>query len=140
MRFHQKKKRSPVINIVSLIDILCLLLIFFIVTTTFKKDEPVVKIDLPESSQAQKTGDTDVPSILSVNGPDQVFLDGKQISLADLAETLRQRSAEKPGWKVAMRADKAAAFGTIIKIMDAAKSAGIRQLPTITEEAKPGTP
>jgi biopolymer transport protein ExbD len=38
---------------------------------------------------------------------------------------------------VALRADKKMSWGTMVKIMDATKNAGIRQLPTYTEEAKP---
>jgi biopolymer transport protein ExbD len=51
MAFYTKVKRPPVINIISLIDILCILLIFFVVTTEFKKNEAQVQIQLPESTQ-----------------------------------------------------------------------------------------
>jgi Biopolymer transport protein len=52
--FFSTKRRAPVIIIVSLVDILIILLIFFVVSTTFKKDQPEVQINLPESKTAQK--------------------------------------------------------------------------------------
>ena len=53
MNFSVRKRRAPVIIIVSLVDILIILLIFFVVSTTFKKDQPEVKINLPESKTAR---------------------------------------------------------------------------------------
>ena len=54
MKFAVRKRRAPVIIIVSLVDILIILLIFFVVSTTFKKDQPEVQINLPESKTAKK--------------------------------------------------------------------------------------
>ena len=56
MKFAVRKRRAPVIIIVSLVDILIILLIFFVVSTTFKKDQPEVQINLPESKTAKKQG------------------------------------------------------------------------------------
>ena len=53
MRFYTRKKRSPQLIIVSLIDILAILLIFFIVSTTFRKEQPRLQINLPESQSAE---------------------------------------------------------------------------------------
>ncbi len=54
MNFVVRKRRAPTIIIVSLVDILIILLIFFVVSTTFKKDQPEVQINLPESKTAKK--------------------------------------------------------------------------------------
>ena len=52
MKIAVRKRRAPSIIIVSLVDILTILLIFFVVSTTFKKDQPEVQINLPESKTA----------------------------------------------------------------------------------------
>ena len=52
MKIAVRKRRAPSIIIVSLVDILTILLIFFVVSTTFKKDQPEVQINLPESQTA----------------------------------------------------------------------------------------
>ena len=53
MQFYTRKRRNLFVNVVSLIDILAILLIFFIVTTTFRKKQPQVQINLPESKEAE---------------------------------------------------------------------------------------
>src|ERR1051325_1406210 len=55
MKFAVRKRRAPLIIIVSLVDILIILLIFFVVSTTFKKDQPEGKINLPQSKTAPKS-------------------------------------------------------------------------------------
>src|SRR5437762_3528655 len=54
MNFAVRKRRAPSIIIVLVVDILTILLIFFVVPTTFKKDQPEVQINLPESKTATK--------------------------------------------------------------------------------------
>ena len=64
MQFYAHKRRqAPAVIIVALIDILIVLLIFLMVTTTFKQ-QPALKLALPESSQAQKTGASEAPPVV----------------------------------------------------------------------------
>src|SRR5438046_1700859 len=64
MRFFVRKRRqTPTIIIVALIDVLIVLLIFLMVTTTFKQ-QPALKLALPASSQAQKTGAQESPPLV----------------------------------------------------------------------------
>src|SRR5215468_1692701 len=68
MRFYARKRRqAPAVIIVALIDVLIVLLIFLMVTTTFKQ-QPALRLALPESTQAQKTGANEaVGWILSID-------------------------------------------------------------------------
>jgi biopolymer transport protein ExbD len=136
MRFYTKPRRTPTINIVSLIDILCIVLIFFIVTTTFRKDDPTIKIDLPESTQAKPTKDIP-PTIISVTKAGIIFLDTTPVSPESLAVALKRKLSADPTAKVALKASKDAAFGVIVKVMDAVRGAGLESLPTFTEETTP---
>jgi len=64
LRFYTRKRREvPTVIIVALIDILIVLVIFLMVTTTFKQ-QPALKLALPESSQAQKTGASEAPPLV----------------------------------------------------------------------------
>ena len=60
--FVRKRKQTPAVIIVALIDVLIVLLIFLMVTTTFKQ-HPALKLALPESSQAHKTGANENPAV-----------------------------------------------------------------------------
>ena len=67
MRFYTRKRRMPAVIIVSLIDILAILLIFVIVTTTFKRDQPAVVINLPDSKTASTAPTQADPAITGVS-------------------------------------------------------------------------
>src|SRR5215212_5739811 len=84
MNFAVRKRRAPSIIIVSLVDILTILLIFFVVSTTFRKDQPEVQINLPESKTATKTPAELEHAIVSVDGNDEIKLDGKTIAVEEL--------------------------------------------------------
>ena len=131
MKFAVRKRRAPSIIIVSLVDILTILLIFFVVSTTFKKDQPEVQINLPESKTA-----TNVPAelehaIVSVDANDEVKLDGKTIAVEELESAVKSLSETHRG-TLALQADKKASFGIIVKVMDALKLAGVKNLPAFT--------
>jgi biopolymer transport protein ExbD len=133
MRFRTKTRRSPIINIVSLIDILCIVLIFFVVTTVFRREEPQIKFALPESSQA-KTAQQSTPEIISVTEDEKLFVGDKPMPPADLADYLKSRKAENPAVKFALKASKRAPLEIVVKVMDAASIAGFTELPMYTAD------
>src|SRR2546421_10976456 len=135
MNFSVRKRRAPVIIIVSLVDILIILLIFFVVSTTFKKDQPEVQINLPESKTAQKKPSELEHAIVSIDQNDDIKLDGRAINVDQLETAVRDLPDARKS-TLALQADKKASFGTIIKVMDALKLAGIRNLPAFTREEK----
>lgn len=141
MRFFNKKRRQPpAIIIVALIDILIVLLIFLMVTTTFKQ-QPALKLALPESTQAQKTGaHEDAPLVVSIDasGNLRVGVDATPVTVDGLKEKLLAAVAKMPALKLAISADRNSPFGQIIKVMDAAKEAGIKSVNAFTKE--PGKP
>lgn len=139
MQFYAKPRRKPTIIIVTMIDIFCVLLIFFIVATTFRKSMPAVKIILPESKQGAAVSQTD-PLILSVSAEEKIFLNAKEIAPAQLDDMLLQLGKQSPQPAIALQADKKAPFGLIIRVMDAAKAAGFVQLPAFIDQEPPKTP
>lgn len=135
MKFAVRKRRAPSIIIISLVDILTILLIFFVVSTTFKKDQPEVKINLPESKTATNQSAELEHAIVSVDANDEVKVDGQPVAVEQLEGAVRNLP-EKKRAALALQADKKASFGTIIKVMDALKLAGVRNLPAFTQAEK----
>lgn len=133
MRFYTPKRRQPAIIIVSLIDILTILLIFFVVTTTFRTQQPQVVINLPESKSATKGDVPEQPVLLYVTKDETVFLNDKPMKPEDLGPAVVELKRANPQRTVAMRADKAAPFGLILRIIDSLKIAGVRDLPAFTQ-------
>lgn len=133
MNFAVRKRRAPSIIIVSLVDILTILLIFFVVSTTFKKDQPEVQINLPESKTATKAPADLEHAIVTVDEADAIKLNGRPVEVDELEGAVRNLSQTQKA-SLALQADRKASFGTIIKVMDALKLAGIRNLPAFTRE------
>jgi len=133
MNFAVRKRRAPSIIIVSLVDILTILLIFFVVSTTFKKDQPEVQINLPESKTATQAPAELEHAIVTVDEADAIKLDGRPVAVDELESAVRNLSQTQKA-SLALQADRKASFGTIIKVMDALKLAGVRNLPAFTRE------
>src|SRR5213078_968127 len=133
MNFAVRKRRAPSIIIVSLVDILIILLIFFVVSTTFKKDQPEVQINLPESKTATKAPAELEHAIVTVDEADAIKLNDRPLDVNELESAVRNLSQTQKA-SLALQADRKASFGTIIKVMDALKLAGVRNLPAFTRE------
>src|SRR5262245_1694529 len=138
MRFYVRKRRQPpAIIIVALIDILIVLLIFLMVTTTFKL-QPALKLVLPESSQALKSGANGMPPLVvtvDAQGSLRLGAENKPVTVDRLKEELLAEASAKPDLRLAINADNAAPFGQIIKIMDVAKEAKIKVVNAFAREA-----
>src|SRR5208337_580299 len=137
MRFLVRKRRqAPAIIIVALIDILIVLLIFLVVTTTFKQ-QPALKLALPESTQAQREGAQESPPLvvsIDEKGNLRFGADAKPVTQERLQQELTAAAAKTAQVRLAISADKLAPFGQIVKVMDAAKAAQIKVVNAFTKE------
>jgi biopolymer transport protein ExbD len=138
MRFFIRKRRgTPTVIIVALIDILIVMLIFLMVTTTFKQ-QPALRLALPESTQAQKSGASETaPLIVSIDPQGNLRLGPGSVPLTadQLRAELISRAEKNPDLNLAISADKAAPIGQLVKVMDAVKEAKIKPPSMFTKEA-----
>ena len=136
----QKRRQTPAVIIVALIDVLIVLVIFLLVTTTFKQ-QTSLKVSLPESSQAKKSGaNENPPLVVSIDdkGGLRVGPNNDAVTLEQLQARLREELAKNPKLALAVNADKNAPWGKIVNVMDAAKAANIKTVSAFTKEtAKP---
>jgi biopolymer transport protein ExbD len=139
MRFRIRKRRNtPTIIIVALVDVLIVLLIFLMVTTTFKQ-QPALRLALPESSQARKEGFTtnEPPFQISIASNAVIMLDHTPIEFSSLKGRLQTEVAKNPDLKIAINADRNAPFYRIVNVMDIAKELKIKSVSAATTGAKP---
>lgn len=139
MKFTSRKRRTaPAVIIISLIDILIVLLIFLVTTMTFRQ-QPSLKLALPESRQPREgSADKQRNIIITITRTEpQFYLDTMPVTMTRLQEELTRRAAANPQITLAIRADTDAPFGSIVKVMDAAKSAKISNVSAYTKP--PGT-
>lgn len=126
--FPRKKKNPPAVIIVALIDVLIVVLIFLLVTTTFKQ-QPALKLTLPESSQAKTDGSSELaPVFVTVDKEGKVYLGAKDTPIAmDALETqLRRLVQENSQVRIAVEPDEGAPVGAFVKVIDAVRAAGVK--------------
>lgn len=124
MNIYQKKRAKPTVPIITLIDILAILLIFFIVTTTFKKKESLVRVNLPKSSEMAAEGEVTDRVALSLSKDGQVSLGDRVVPMASLPAVLTQFKQAGEG-DLELKADEGAPLGLMVEVWDAATKAGL---------------
>ena len=134
MRFITRKPRNPPsVIIVSLIDVLIVVLIFMMVATTFRQ-HPALRLALPESRQSAKPGDTgDTLIVTIVKEEPHLHLGPRPVTLEKLLSELKAGTARNPHVSLSIRADAGAPWGEVVKVMDAAKEAGITMVNAFTK-------
>ena len=127
MRFtSQKRRQAPPVIIISLIDVLIVMLIFLMVTTTFK-NQPVLKLVLPESKQPEQgTSENNVIVTIGKQAP-FFYLGQKPVTYEQLLEAVRAAVKKNPDVTLFVRSDTDAPIGQYFKVLDVAKAAGVRR-------------
>jgi biopolymer transport protein ExbD len=133
MKFYVKRRKTPQIIIVSMIDIFAILLIFFIVTTTFKTAQSQLSINLPEAKNATQGAGTQEPLLMSITSDEKLYLGDKQLSVDELASALKDHQEKSPNQPVVMNADGKVSFSFLVQVLDALKQAGVKNLPAFTQ-------
>ncbi len=126
MNFKQEKNgRGLIINVTSLIDVMFLLVIFFMVTSTFR-NQPAVNLVLPRSATASETVDT--PTVLYLTSDGRVFLNEALIGEGRLPEILEQMHAAGGEDRMVLRADEKATHGDVVELIDILKQSGFTRV------------
>jgi biopolymer transport protein ExbD len=138
VNFSPRRRRKPEVIIVSLIDIFAILLIFVIVTTTFKSEQPAVTIKLPESKTAVVAERGDEALKLSISENEEIFLGATKVNLSELRGEIDKLLKLPTPPKLALAADKRAPVGMLIAVLDVLKQAGVKgELAAFTEQSQP---
>ena len=139
MRIFDVSKSSyvPRIRIINLVDILFILLLFFIATTTFRFEAPsAVKLALPEARNVEDLGKEKVHRLLVTVGPDEtIYLGEQRVDLPSLERALSAAKTEDPNVVLQFSADKKVSYGEVVAIMDAARAAGIHNVTAFTKKS-----
>lgn len=121
---------KPDISMAPLIDVVFLLLIFFMVTTVFP-DQGIV-IEKPESQQRSRLPDNHLTLKLDQQG--RIYFKNTSVTIDDVQRLLETEVNLNPGVSVVIKADKQSTTGTLIQLIDAAKSSGARLLGIATDD------
>ncbi len=139
MKFPRTPREPVDINLAPLIDVVFILLLFFVVTTTFTR-ETQLKVDLPEAvSGTPPEAAVKAPLEILVASDGSFALNGKSLVTNDLAalmEALRVESAGDQSLPVMLSADAQAPHQAVVTAMDAASKLGFAKLRITTVEAQ----
>jgi len=133
MRNRHSRRQSGAIaevNMTPLIDMVFILLIFFIVTTSFVK-ETGVDVSRPSAKTAVKKEHANILISITPNG--EVWMDKRQIDRRAVRANVERMHAENPEGSVIILADKEAKTGLLIEVMDQARLAGVSNVSIAAE-------
>lgn len=133
MQLQHEEYEEPEINLTSLIDVVFLLLIFFMVSTTFER-QTLLKVDLPQAATSESAPVPErVELIVTADG--RVFLDEQLLAdtrRATIKAALAEVFPRENETVLVIRADSEASHGLVVRAMDAASEQGIERLSIAT--------
>ena len=140
MKFRRKQRENVDINLASLIDVVFILLLFFVVTTTFTR-ETQLRVELPQAVSGSPAEDQQTKQLDIAISADGAFSVNNQLlpknDLASVIEALQKASAGDTNLPLSISADGKTPHQSVITAMDAAGKLGFTQLRMTTVEAAP---
>ncbi|HJX34945.1 MAG TPA: biopolymer transporter ExbD [Desulfatiglandales bacterium] len=118
----ERKSRNAEINMAPLIDMVFILLIFFLVTTSFVR-ESGVEVKRPIASTADAQEKTTL--IVAVTEEGMIYIDEKLIDIRSVRSVMERFKVENPKGNVVITADRYSLFGVSIEVLDEVRAAGI---------------
>jgi biopolymer transport protein ExbD len=113
------------LNMAPLIDMVFILLIFFLVTTSFVK-ETGIDVHRPTASTAMSKNKTTI--LIAIDPQNRIFMDRHEIDLRAVRANMARALAENPDGAVVVVADTASSTGTAIMVMDGCRLAGAKNV------------
>ena len=134
MRRHLSREEDDSdINITPMLDMVFIMLIFFIVTASFVK-EAGIDVNKPGAISAQTKGRASIFIAISANN--EVWIDRRQVDVRQVGANIERLLAENPQGSVVIQADRDSKNGILVRVMDAAKLAGVENVSLAAEPLK----
>ncbi len=136
MKLLQKRKESIDLNVTPLIDVVFLLLIFFMVSTSFERQYQI-PLTLPEANSTSPDKELDFIRI-SIDANNKIYVNGRpaeQADAASLRQLLEQESQDMPEPTIVIDADEAAQHQFVIRVIDTARQLKITKINLATQIA-----
>jgi biopolymer transport protein ExbD len=123
-------RQSLSLDLTPMVDVVFLLIIFFMVSTTFITLESGLPVDLPDA-QTSQTQASDLPTV-TIAADESVYLAGVAIAEVDLVGSLRSLLDAGGGKVVILRADSSVSHGLTVRVMDLIRQSGAERIAIAT--------
>ena len=121
------------LDVTPMADIVFLLLIFFMLSSTFVS-QPGIKIKLPKSKAREVQAEKRL--ILSITKDNKIYVNNRKVLKNELEKELRLQLASRSDKVIIVRADTGVTHGFVVEALDAARSAGADKLAIATDQKK----
>ncbi len=132
-RRRDRRKSESEVNLTPMLDVVFIMLIFFIVTASFVK-ESGIEISRPGASTAVRKEKGNI--LIAISANDQIWMNRRQVDPRALRANIERMHAENPQGAVIIQADKEAKTGLLVKVMDAARAAGVKSVSLAADIVK----
>jgi biopolymer transport protein ExbD len=129
MQLSRRPPRRVALELTPLVDVVLMLVIFFMLTTTFVVGTGI-QVDLPQGRAVEQPHKSDAVITLTKEG--RLYYQDARVSLEKLRAALQQTYQQQPGMRLVIEADTQVQHGQVVEVMDMAKLVGIERLAIAT--------
>ena len=130
IRRRRNKREESTLDLTPMLDIVFIMLIFFIVTTSFIK-ESGIEVNRPNAETAERDQKGNILVAISENN--EIFIDRRKVDLRAIRPNIIRLKAENPEGSVIIQADKASQTGLLVEAMDQISLAGVQEISIAAE-------
>jgi biopolymer transport protein ExbD len=138
MWISRKTQEESSLDMTPLVDVVFLLIIFFMLSTTFIV-LPGVKIDLPRAA-SQKIDVEKLKVVLSVDRQGELYFDKEQVDEEAMVRRLKEAASHNPDMLVLIKGDRDSAYGRNVDLLDMVRRAGLHRIAIITSKKESKEP
>ena len=132
-RIEREDQEGAEVNLTPMLDVVFIMLIFFIVTASFVK-EAGIDISRPSAATAVRKERGNI--LVAITADNQIWIDRRQVDPRALRANIERMHAENPQGTVVIQADEKSENGLLVKVMDAARLAGVSNISIAAEIVK----
>ena len=133
-RRHELPDTEAEINMTPMLDIVFIMLIFFIVTTSFVK-ESGVDVNRPSANTAERKERGNI--LIAITANDEIWIDKRKVDIRAVRANVERLHAENPEGAVIIQADRNSKTGLLVQVMDQARLAGVSNVSIAATQGQP---
>lgn len=124
-RYSSENHDEAAIDMTPMLDIVFIMLIFFIVTTSFVK-EAGIEVNRPSANTAQTVQSGNI--MIAVGAAGDIWIDKRRVEVDAVRANVERLRAESPEGAIVIQADELANAGVVVKVMDQVRMAGVENI------------
>ena len=133
--FLKSEEEEAEINMTPMLDVVFIMLIFFIVTTSFVR-ETGVEVNRPLAESSEKLPQNAI--LIAITNNNQIWIDRHRIDSRAVRRNIERLLTENPDSAVIIQADETAPTGTLINVLDQARQAGAKSIAVSSNQRASG--